>query len=68
MVQIVKGTALTSIIGFVDLLKAGTVITNITFDPFEVYGMVALIYFATCWSLALLSFQLERKLNGPRRH
>lgn len=68
MVQIVKGTALTSIIGFVDLLKAGTIITNITFSPFEVYGMVALIYFAICWPLALLSFHLERRLNGSHQN
>ncbi|MGO7903020.1 hypothetical protein ACC719_37315, partial [Rhizobium ruizarguesonis] len=45
-VQIFKGTALTSIIGFVELSKAGTVVTNATFQPFTVYGLVALIYFA----------------------
>ncbi|MGO8389027.1 ABC transporter permease subunit, partial [Rhizobium johnstonii] len=43
-VQIVKGTALTSIIGFFELSKAGTVVTNATFQPFTVYGLVALIY------------------------
>ncbi|MGO7544030.1 ABC transporter permease subunit, partial [Rhizobium ruizarguesonis] len=42
-VQIGKGTALTSIIGFVELSKAGTVVTNVTFQPFTVYGLVALI-------------------------
>ena len=50
-VQVVKGTALTSIIGFVELSKAGTVVTNATFQPFTVYGLVALIYFALCWPL-----------------
>ena len=38
-VQVVKGTALTSIIGFVELSKAGTVVTNATFQPFTVYGL-----------------------------
>ena len=51
-VQVVKGTALTSIIGFVELSKAGTVVTNATFQPFTVYGFVALIYFALCWPLS----------------
>ncbi|MBB3285920.1 MULTISPECIES: amino acid ABC transporter permease [Rhizobium] len=67
-VQVVKGTALTSIIGFVELSKAGTVITNATFQPFTVYGFVALIYFALCWPLSKSSQILERKLNVAHRN
>ena len=67
-VQVVKGTALTSIIGFVELSKAGTVVTNATFQPFTVYGLVALIYFAFCWPLSKSSQILERKLNVAHRN
>ncbi|MDK4724691.1 amino acid ABC transporter permease [Rhizobium phaseoli] len=67
-VQIIKGTALTSIIGFVELSKAGTVVTNATFQPFTVYGLVALIYFALCWPLSKSSQILERKLNVAHRN
>ncbi|MFC4277545.1 amino acid ABC transporter permease [Achromobacter aloeverae] len=67
-VQIVKSTALTSIIGFTELSKASTVITNATFDPFTVYGMAAAIYFILCWPLSRASLRLERKLNAPHRH
>ncbi|MGY5775456.1 amino acid ABC transporter permease [Rhizobium sp. LEGMi135b] len=67
-VQVVKGTALTSIIGFIELSKAGTVITNATFQPFTVYGFVALIYFALCWPLSKSSQILERKLNVAHRN
>jgi len=67
-VQVVKGTALTSIIGFVELSKAGTVMTNATFQPFLVYGLVALIYFALCWPLSKSSQLLERKLNVAHRN
>jgi polar amino acid transport system permease protein len=67
-VQVVKGTALTSIIGFVELSKAGTVVTNATFQPFTVYGFVALIYFALCWPLSRSSQILERKLNVAHRN
>jgi polar amino acid transport system permease protein len=67
-VQVVKGTALTSIIGFVELSKAGTVVTNATFQPFIVYGLVALIYFALCWPLSKSSQMLERKLNVAHRN
>ncbi|QEI08171.1 amino acid ABC transporter permease [Pigmentiphaga aceris] len=66
-VQIVKGTAVTSIIGFTELSKAATIITNATFNPFVVYGIAALIYFALCWPLSRLSLRLERKLNAPHR-
>lgn len=62
-VQIVKSTALTSIIGFTELSKAGTIITNATFQPFTVYGYAALIYFALCWPMSCLSHRLERRLQ-----
>lgn len=62
-VQIVKSTALTSIIGFTELTKAGTIITNATFQPFTVYGYAALIYFVLCWPMSHLSQWLERRLQ-----
>jgi polar amino acid transport system permease protein len=67
-VQVIKGTALTSIIGFVELTKAGTAVTNATFQPFLVYGLVALIYFALCWPLSKYSQILERKFNVAHNH
>ena len=63
MVQVVKGTSLASIIGFTELARTGTQINTITFEPILVFGTVALIYFAICWPLSLLSRNLERRLN-----
>jgi polar amino acid transport system permease protein len=68
LVQIVKGTALTSIIGFIDLSRAGTIISNTVFEPFAVYGLVAAIYFALCWPLSTGSRFLERRLRGSHLH
>jgi polar amino acid transport system permease protein len=65
-VQVIKGTALASIIGFVDLTKAGTMLNNATFRPFLVYSLVALIYFALCFPLSWYSHRLERQLNVAR--
>ena len=62
LVQVIKGTALASVIGFIELTKAGTMITNATFAPFTVYACVALMYFALCWPISLASRRLERKL------
>lgn len=67
-VQIVKGTAIASIIGFVELTKAGTMLTNATFRPFLVYSVVALCFFALCWPLSLWAHSLERKIHGSRAH
>lgn len=62
LVQVVKGTALASIIGFVELTKAGQMIANATFKPFVVYSVVALFYFALCFPISWWSKRLERKL------
>ena len=66
LVQVIKGTALASVIGFVELTKAGTMITNATFKPFLVYSCVALLYFALCFPISLYARSLEKKLNGIR--
>ncbi len=64
LVQLLKATALSSIVGFNDLTRAGTIVTNATFQPFLVYGLVALIYFAMCYPLTVCSRILERKLGS----
>lgn len=63
MVQVVKATALTSVIGFVEMTRAGQIITNATFQPFLIYGSVALMYFALCFPLSWYSRVLEQKLR-----
>lgn len=67
-VQVLKGTALTSIIGFVELTKAGTAVANATYQPFTVFGLVGLIYFLLCWPLSKGSKALERRLHAPHRN
>ncbi len=67
LVQVVKSTALTSIIGFTELTKTGTMITNTAFRPFPIYGMVALIYFAMCYPLTWYARRLE-KAQRVRAH
>ena len=66
MVQLVKSTALTSIIGFSELVKTANVINNVTFAPFTVYAMLACIYFALCFPLTAAARVLERRLRTAR--
>ncbi len=62
-VQVVKGTAVTSIIGFTELTKTGGMLANATFEPFLIYGLVSLGYFILCFPLSLGARHLERRLH-----
>ncbi len=62
-VQVVKGTAVTSIIGFTELTKTGSMIANATFEPFLIYGLIALGYFLLCFPLSMGARYLERRLH-----
>lgn len=68
MVQIIKGTALTSIIGFVELTKMGQNINNATNRPFLVFFFVAVGYFILCYPLSCYSKYLERKYHATDNH
>lgn len=62
LVQLIKGTSLASIIGFVELTRAAQVINNATFRPFTIFGVVALVYYVICRPLSAYSRRMERKL------
>ena len=66
MVQIVKNTSLASVIGFVELARAGQIVNNSTFEPFVIFTVVAAIYFALCYPLSLAARALERKAHAGR--
>lgn len=67
LVQVIKGTALAAIIGFVEITKVGQVIANATYEPFVAYGLVGLMYFALCFPLSTLSRHLEKNLSQRKR-
>ena len=62
-VQVVKATAVTSIIGFVELTKTGSMLANATFKPFLIFGLVALGYFILCFPLSVFSRRLEKAMH-----
>ncbi len=67
-VQAVKNTSIVSIVNVVEVARAGQLVNNTTYEPFRVYGLVALLYFAICWPMSLLAARLERRLDvrSPR--
>ena len=63
LVQLIKGTAITSVIGFVELTKSASMISNVTFKPFLVFSSVALIYFVICFPISWLATKIESKIS-----
>ncbi|MBA3516426.1 MAG: amino acid ABC transporter permease [Rhizobiales bacterium] len=66
LVQLIKGTSVASIIGFVELTRAGQLMTNVTFQPMLIYPVVAMLYFLLCWPLSMLSRSLEKRIDVTR--
>lgn len=66
LVQLVKNTSLTALIGFVELTRAAQIMTAATFAPLQVYLAAAAIYFVICFSLSQLSQVLERSMHVSR--
>jgi polar amino acid transport system permease protein len=66
MVQIIKNTSLASVVGFVELMRAGQIINNTLFEPFAVYAIIAVVYFAMCYPLSIFSERLERRMGRGR--
>ncbi len=67
MVQIIKNTSLASIVGFVELVRAGQLINNSIFQPFLIYVLIAALYFALCYPLSAWSRRLEMRLHFAHR-
>ncbi len=67
LVQLIKGTSLAAIVGFTELARAGSIVSNQTFQPLFVFGVVGLLYFLLCWPLSLAGTHLENRLNQANR-
>ena len=67
LVQLVKSTALASIVGYHELTKTAQILTNATFQPFVIFGLVALMYFFICYPLTRWARGLERRLARGTR-
>jgi polar amino acid transport system permease protein len=66
LVQLIKNTSIVSVVGYIDLMRAGEHIEANLHSPFIIYGIVALLYFSICFPLSQLSKVLERKVHAHR--
>lgn len=67
LVQVVKNTSLASIVGFVELARAGQILNNTLYEPFLIYLIIAVLYFAMCYPLSVWSKRLERQTGYSRK-
>jgi polar amino acid transport system permease protein len=63
LVQLLKGTSLAAIVGFIELTRSGTIVSNQIYRPLLVFGVVGAMYFAMCWPLSMWGRQLERRMS-----
>ncbi|UPA27215.1 amino acid ABC transporter permease (plasmid) [Shinella oryzae] len=61
LVQLIKGTSLAAIIGFVELSRSAQIAASTTYKPLIAYGLAAACYFAICFPLSRLSARYERR-------
>ena len=64
-VQVVKGTAVASIIGFAELTKTGSMLAN-AFQPFAGVRLRGARLLSLCYPLSLHAKHLERKFHVAR--
>ena len=67
LVQLIKGTSLAAFVGFTELTRAGTMVSNQIFKPLLVFGIVGVMYFALCWPLSFFGSRLESKFAATTR-
>lgn len=67
LVQLIKGTSVTALIGFLEITRAGQLVSNVTLQPFTVYSVVAALYVLLCWPLSFASQRLESRLSISTR-
>ncbi|HEX6514435.1 MAG TPA: amino acid ABC transporter permease [Nocardioidaceae bacterium] len=62
LISLVKASALVSVIGFVELTRAGKIVSTINQEPLFTFLVVAGIYFILSYPISLLGRWYERRL------
>jgi len=62
LISLVKASALVSVIGFIELTKAGRIISTINQEPLQTFLVVAALYFIVSYPISLLGRWYERRL------
>jgi polar amino acid transport system permease protein len=68
LIGLIKDSSIVSVLSYIELTRAGQVLMEKTFLPFQVFGIVAALYFLLCYPLSRLARRSERRLLVEARH
>jgi len=63
LIGLIKDSSVISVISFIELTRVGQILTEKTFLSFQVFGIVAGLYFVMCYPLSRLALYTERRLR-----
>lgn len=61
LIALVKDSSLVGVIGFIELTRAGAVVSNLTSDPITTYLTVGALYFVVCYGISRLGRRYEKR-------
>jgi len=64
LIGLIKDSSLISVITYLELTRVGQILTEKTFLSFQVFGIVAALYFLLCYPLSRLALYTERRLKA----
>lgn len=63
LIGLIKDSSIISVISYLELTRVGQILTEKTFLSFQVFGIVAALYFLLCYPLSRLALYAERRLK-----
>jgi polar amino acid transport system permease protein len=63
LIGLIKDSSVISVISYLELTRVGQILTEKTFLSFQVFGIVAALYFLLCYPLSRLALYAERRLK-----
>jgi polar amino acid transport system permease protein len=64
LIALIKDSSLVTVIGFIELTRAGTIVSNLTADPITTYSVVAAFYFVICYGVSRLGRKYEQRAGA----
>ncbi|NGO53892.1 amino acid ABC transporter permease [Allomesorhizobium camelthorni] len=66
-IQLIKGTALVSLLTLTDMTFRAKEISQLSYDPVRIYSSLLLAYFIVCYPVTIFGRYLERRASEGRR-
>jgi His/Glu/Gln/Arg/opine family amino acid ABC transporter permease subunit len=63
LIGLIKDSSVISVISYLELTRVGQILTEKTFLSFQVFGIVAALYFLMCYPLSRVALYTERRLK-----